>query len=123
VTNDRPRVSSLTAGWRCACPRCGEGKLYDGLLSVRERCAVCGLDFTGLTAEDGPAFFIIVGLSAIVLPLAVWFEFAVEPPLWLHIVIWIPVVVGGSVAVMRPLKAWIIAQQYRHRVNLEHEAG
>ena len=116
MTDYYPRVSTVRAGLRCACPRCGEGRLYTGLLTVRDGCPACGLDYSRLNSEDGPAFFIIVGYSAIVIPLVIWFEFAVEPPIWLHAVIWIPVVLIGSVALLRPLKAWLIAQQYVHGI-------
>ena len=91
-----PRQSSVAVGLRCACPRCGRGKLYRGLLSVRDECAECGLDFTRFHADDGPAFFIIVGYSAVIVPLAVWVEFTFDPPIWLHILIWLPVITGGA---------------------------
>ena len=114
LTDFYPRQSTVRAGMKCACPRCGEGRLYTGLLKVRDRCEACGLDYGRLSGEDGAAFFIIVGYSALVIPLAVWFEFALTPPIWLHGLIWIPVVVVGSIALLRPLKAWLVAQQYVH---------
>lgn len=110
------QVSTISAGLRCACPRCGRGKLYDGLLSVAAKCSECELDYGRFDSHDGPAFFIIVVWSAVVLPLAVWLEFALEPPIWVHMLIWVPVVLVGAIALMRPLKAWMIAQQYRHQV-------
>jgi uncharacterized protein (DUF983 family) len=110
-------VSTAAAGIRCTCPRCGEGPLYQGLLALRDRCTVCGLDFSNLAADDGPAFFIIVVLSAFVLPSAAAVEMIFHPPIWVHILIWPPVLVVGAVALMRPLKAWMIAQHYRHIVS------
>ena len=112
-----PPQSSFATGLRCACPRCGRGKLYDGILTVAGRCSACGLDFGRFNADDGAAFFIIVGYSALIIPLAVWFEFAVAPPIWLHMVIWGPVIVIGAIVLMRIVKAWLVAQQYRHGVT------
>ena len=114
-----PRQSTIRTGLRCACPRCGVGKLYDGLLRVRDRCEHCALDYSRLEADDGPAFFIIVGYSALIIPLALWLEFAATPPIWVHALIWIPVVIIGSVLLLRPLKAWLVAQHYAHRVHDE----
>jgi len=99
------------------CPRCGQGKLYNGLLSVRETCPRCGLDLTRLSADDGAAFFIIVVYSAIIIPLAVWVQFAFEPPFWLQAVIWLPLIVAGAIALMRPMKAWLMAQHYKNDVK------
>ncbi|MSO70623.1 MAG: DUF983 domain-containing protein [Alphaproteobacteria bacterium] len=107
-------VSTGAAGIRCACPRCGEGPLYQGLLTIRERCTVCDLDFSKLAADDGPAFFIIVVLSAFVLPSAAAVEMIFRPPIWVHMLLWPPLLVAGAIALMRPLKAWMIAQHYRH---------
>jgi uncharacterized protein (DUF983 family) len=117
LTDFFPPQSSLATGLRCACPRCGRGKLYDGLLKVADRCSVCDLDFSGFNADDGAAFFIIVGYSALIIPLALWFEFSVSPPIWLHLIIWVPVIVIGAIVLMRILKAWLVAQQYRHGVT------
>jgi hypothetical protein len=33
--------TALKRGFRCRCPRCGQGKLFQGVLTVRERCSVC----------------------------------------------------------------------------------
>jgi uncharacterized protein (DUF983 family) len=112
-----PRLSSVATGLRCACPRCGRGKLYQGLLTVRDTCDECGLDLSRLNTDDGAAFFIIVVYSAIIIPLALWVEFAFKPPLWVHLMIWIPVILGGAIALMRPLKAWLVAQHYKHNID------
>ena len=112
-----PRQSSLKTGLRCACPRCGQGKLYAGLLTVSERCSVCDFDYGRLNTDDGAAFFIIVLYSALILPLAAWFQFAVEPPIWVHFMIWIPLIVVGAISLMRPFKAWLVAQQFKHNVD------
>ena len=50
----------IARGLRGRCPRCGEGKLFQGFLSLRPRCAHCGLDFNFADAGDGPAVFVIL---------------------------------------------------------------
>ncbi|HCP01047.1 MAG: hypothetical protein CL573_03580 [Alphaproteobacteria bacterium] len=84
---------------------------------MRDRCAVCGLDYDRLCTDDGAAFFIIVLYSALILPLAAWFQFALEPPIWIHFLVWIPVIIFGAVALMRLFKAWLIAQQFKHNAG------
>lgn len=117
VVDYYPQQSSIKTGLRCACPRCGQGKLYTGILTIRESCEVCDFEYGRLNADDGPAFFIIVLYSAIILPLAAWFQFAVEPPVWVHMVIWLPIIVIGAILLMRPFKAWLLAQQLKHNVD------
>jgi uncharacterized protein (DUF983 family) len=117
VAEYHPRQSSLKTGLRCACPRCGQGKLYDGLLKPADRCTACDLDYSRLNADDGAAFFVIVLFSALILPAAAWFQFTFEPAIWVHFVIWIPVILVGAIALMRIFKAWLIAQQFKHNVD------
>ena len=109
-------VPVTRAALTCRCPRCGEGKLLAGLLDVRPACPVCGLDLSGQDAGDGPAVFVIFFLGLIVVGLAAWVELEFAPPIWLHMALWTPLILGGAIAMLRPLKAAMIALQYRHRI-------
>ena len=55
--------STLSAGLRCRCPRCGEGKLFKGFLTVAKSCDRCGLDYSFADPADGPAFFVMMGMG------------------------------------------------------------
>jgi len=111
-----PVVSPWRAGLLCRCPRCGEGRLFAGLLTVAPLCKACGLDLAAQDSGDGPAVFVILVLGAIVVGLALAVELIVAPPLWLHMVLWPPLILAGAVALLRPFKATLIAFQYRHGV-------
>ena len=110
-----PPVSPFAAGVGCRCPRCGRGKLYDGFLQIVKGCADCGLDLREQDAGDGAIAFVTLILGFIAVGLALWVEFTFEPPLWVHAVLWPPVILGATIAMLRPLKAILIALQYRHR--------
>ena len=101
----------------CRCPRCGEASLYDGLLTVKPACDVCGLDLRANDTGDGPAVLVMLVLGAIVVGLAFWVEFRFEPPLWLHAVIWPVVTFPLAILMMRPMKAALVALQFRHRAS------
>ena len=104
------------AAFGCRCPRCGQGRLFAGLLSVRETCEVCALDLSAQDAGDGPAVFVILFLGLIVVGLAALVEIKYSPPIWVHLLLWTPLIIGGAVAMLRPLKAGLIALQYRHHL-------
>ena len=89
-----------------------------GLLKVRPACQVCGLDLSAQDAGDGPAVFVIFFLGLIVVGLAAGVELKFAPPLWVHMTLWTPLIVAGAIAMLRPLKAGLIALQYKH--NLLH---
>lgn len=109
--------SAVLTGLLCRCPRCGKGKLFSGILTIAERCNVCGLDLRKQDAGDGPAVFVIFFLGAIFMPLVFWVEFSLEPPWWVHILLWpIPVVIV-ALALLRPMKGFLVAQQFRHHAS------
>ncbi len=111
------RVSPVSVGLRCKCPRCGEGPLYAGFLTVAERCSACGTDLSKADSGDGPAVFIIFILGFLVVPLALLLEAQLAPPMWVHMVVWPPVILGGALAMLRPMKGVMIALQYHHRAS------
>ena len=112
-----PQRSAIATGLACKSPRCGQGRLYAGFLTVAERCAACGLDFRKADSGDGPAVFIIFILGIVVVPAAFWVEFRFEPPMWLHMTIWPPAILGGALALLRPMKGVLIALQFRHQAS------
>ena len=114
--NDFPAVPPIRAALGCRCPRCGRGRLFTGLLSVRCACEICGLDLSAQDAGDGPAVFVILFLAFIVVGLAALVEIKFSPPIWIHLVLWTPFIIVGAIAMLRPLKAGLIALQYRHHL-------
>ncbi len=111
-----PAVSVTRAALGCRCPRCGKGPLFAGLLQVRPACAVCGLDLSVQDAGDGPAVFVILFLGLIVVALAALVEIRFSPPIWVHLVLWTPLIFVGAVVMLRLFKAGLIALQYRHHL-------
>ena len=112
-----PPVDPVRAGLSCACPRCGQGKLFDGLVKIRRECRNCGLDYSFADAGDGPAVFVILIIGFVVVGLALWTEVNYSPPFWLHFVFWIPLTIGLCLWLLRVLKALLIALQYRNNAR------
>jgi uncharacterized protein (DUF983 family) len=109
--------SPFLAGVRARCPRCGEGALFSGFLKVADRCDACGLDYSAEDAGDGPAVFIMFLVGLIVVPLALVLELAAAPPVWLHLILWLPLSLALCLAFLRPFKATLFALQYRHKAS------
>ena len=116
-----PSVSPLHAGFAGRCPRCGEGALYDGFLDVADGCTVCGLDYSGQDSGDGSAFFIIMIVGFVVVGMALAAEVMFAPPVWLHMVLWLPLSLILTLAMMRPAKGILIALQYKYGIHIERD--
>jgi uncharacterized protein (DUF983 family) len=110
--------SAFSAGLKSRCPACGQAPLFEGLLTVRSRCSACGTDLSAQDSGDGPVAFIILVVGAIVVTLALLTEASYGPPVWLHLLLWLPLTM--VLALMRPFKAVLIALQYKHR---RHDFG
>lgn len=104
------------------CPRCGEGKLFQGFLTLRPACDCCGLDYTFIDSGDGPAVFGILIAGFAVTGAALVTEATYAPPFWVHALLWGPLAVILAVLPLRPLKGVMIALQY-HFQAAEHRAG
>ncbi|WP_282607547.1 DUF983 domain-containing protein [Pelagibius sp. Alg239-R121] len=109
--------SPVKTGLACRCPRCGQGKLFDGFLTVAKSCSVCGVDLEKSDSGDGPAVFIIFILGFLVVPMALLLEAKAEPPMWVHMAIWPAVILGGAIGLLRPLKGLMIALQFKHKAS------
>ena len=108
-------VSLAKASLAGRCPRCGEGSLFDGFITVAKSCSACDLKLAGHDTGDGPAFFIMLPLCIIIAVSALLIDVRFHPPMWVHMVVWPLVIVGAVAATLRPVKALMIALQYRHR--------
>ncbi len=112
-----PDLTLIKTGWRGVCPRCAKFSIYETrwTMNVRDVCPSCGLKLSENDSGDGPAVFLIFILGFLLVPLALVLEFAVAPPLWVHAVLWGAAALGLTLGSLRPLKAYIIALQYRYR--------
>jgi len=110
-----PPLSPFATGFRARCPRCGDGHLFSGFLTLAPACDVCGLDYSFADSGDGPAVFVTLIAGFLVLGAALAVEVAYEPPLWVHMAIFLPLALIVCVGLLRPLKGFLIASQYVNR--------
>ena len=109
------RINPIRAGLLCRCPACGEGRLFAGFLKVVDHCAVCGTDFTRLNTGDGAAVFIMQISGGVSAFLALGLQIAFAPPLWVLLIVAVPLVLALSFGLMRPGKGLMIAIQIGDR--------
>ncbi|MEM9329853.1 MAG: DUF983 domain-containing protein [Pseudomonadota bacterium] len=104
------------------CPRCGKGRLFSSVLEPAKSCVNCGLDYGFIDSGDGPAVFVILIVGFFVTAMAMTLQSAIDPPLWVHMVLWIPIVTLLSIWSLRFSKALMIALQYKTNAK-EGELG
>jgi uncharacterized protein (DUF983 family) len=110
-------MGTFVAGLTGKCPRCGNGKLFSGFLSLESHCSKCGLDFGFADSGDGPAWFVSFIGSLIVLGAAFWAELRFEPPYWVYLVVFLPLTLIVCLGLLRPAKGLLIALQYYNKAE------
>jgi uncharacterized protein (DUF983 family) len=105
------------AGFRGRCPNCGEGPLFEGFLKVSPRCEACGFDLAKADSGDGPAVFVILIAGFIVAFSALVTELAVHPPVWVHLILWLPATLIICLVLLRPAKGLMLAAQFKNKAS------
>ncbi len=102
------------------CPKCGGRTLFGGLARFADTCRACGLDYGKFNVGDGPAAFITLIVGALVVGLAIWVETKFAPPMWVHVLLWVPVTAGAVLWGLRVGKAALLAAEFQRSAG---EAG
>lgn len=104
-------------GLACRCPQCGEGPLFAGFLKVADRCEACGQDLAAADSGDGPVVFILLIVGMIVIFSMLIVELTYHPPIWLHLVLWLPLATILTLGLLRPFKGVLIAMQFHNKAS------
>lgn len=106
--------ATIQAGLKGRCPKCGEGALFDGFLTIADQCQACGFDYSVNDVADGPAIFIIILASGLVIPPALVYQIKANPPILVTLLIFIPLITLVCIAMLRPFRGLMFAMQIKH---------
>jgi uncharacterized protein (DUF983 family) len=68
-------------------------------------------------ADDAPPYFTILIAGHIVIPPLMMTERAFTPPLWLHLLVWVPLTVFLSLTLLPRVKGAIVGLQWAQRMH------
>jgi uncharacterized protein (DUF983 family) len=91
--------------------------LFSGAVRFSASCGQCHLDFSQFNVGDGPAAFLIMIVGGLVTIGAVSLQLNVEPPFWVHILLWVPVTAALVVGLLRLAKGALLVLEYRNRAR------
>lgn len=109
--------TGLKASIQGLCPRCGQGPLFSGYLTIAKSCPHCGLDYSIFDVGDGATVFVILIAGFIVCGAALVVEVKYSPPYWVHAAIWLPLIAILVLGGLRLVKATLMVLQYKHRAG------
>ncbi len=67
--DERNTKQAVLRGFMLKCPSCGVGKTLHKYLKVKDKCSHCSLDLRHASVDDGPAYFTLMLVVAIIFPL------------------------------------------------------
>jgi uncharacterized protein (DUF983 family) len=103
---------AMRRGFLCRCPNCGEGPLFNGYLTSAPSCSACGEDLSHHRADDAPPYFTMVIVGHVVVPIMTAVFLATELSTMTHMMIWLPLTLVMTLALLRPVKGALIALQW-----------
>ena len=119
MTPDDQNQKGQPPVWRAAlfalCPECGTRGLFEGPAKFRERCPACGLDHGRYNVGDGPAAFLTLIIGALLISAALTLDTLVNPPFWVHVVLWVPLTVAAVLYGLRVGKAALLASEHQRQ--------
>jgi uncharacterized protein (DUF983 family) len=108
-----PVATAMGRGFKMKCPHCGTGDLFGRFLKVADHCPACGEAFHHHRADDFPAYLVIAVVGHVIVPAILAVEVAYAPPTWLQLVVWLPLTLISSLALLQPTKGAIVGLQWR----------
>ena len=119
LPGEAPKQQGQPPLWRAAlfglCPECGAPTLFEGPTKFAPRCRACGLDYSTYNVGDGPAAFLTMIIGALIVAAAIAVDFAFEPPLWVHVLLWVPITAAAVIYGLRVGKAALLASEHQRK--------
>ena len=117
IMMSREFLPAFLNGLRGRCPACGRGSLFRKFLKVADQCPACGEDLHHHRADDMPAYIVITIVGHIVVPAAFAVETAFRPDYMIHLMLWLPLTILLSLALLQPVKGAIVGMQWALRMH------
>ena len=116
-----PLLTAVVRGVKGLCPACGQTKCFRGYLKVVPECEACGAPLGQIRADDAPPYFTIFIVGHVIIGLMLWVEKAYKPELWVHAILWLPITLALTVALMQPVKGATLGLMLKLGLTKQHE--
>lgn len=83
-----------------------------GYLTLRPACETCATALEPHRADDAPMYFTVLLVGHIVVPLMLVTEQLYSPADWIHMVLWMPLTLVLSLAILPRAKGALVGLQW-----------
>ena len=108
----RSSKQALIRGFLGRCPACGQGRIFGKYLKVNDHCPDCGEALHHHEADDAPAYFTILIIGHLMVPLALVAERQWSPSTGLLLSVLIPAIIVASLLLLPRIKGALVSFQW-----------
>jgi len=113
---ERDTRKAILRGVKLKCPSCGSGKVFAGYLKVKDECEVCGQKLHHASVDDGPAYFTLLVVVAVIFPMFAVIYSSFDPdPLWVALSM-MALATGLALVILPRVKGVFIGLQWAKRL-------
>ncbi len=94
------------------CPHCGAPTLFEAPAQIADRCRACGEDLAKLERGGRLAGILTLLIAGLLIGAAIALDIYVRPPIWVHVVLWVPLTIGSVLGALRLFKAASVYRTY-----------
>lgn len=116
-TPARGVVRAMGRGARLRCPNCGTGSVFRTYLKVNAHCPSCGEALHHERADDAPPYLTIFAVGHIMIPLVLGVDMIYAWPMWLNMVVWLPLIAALALALLPVMKGALVGLQWALRMH------
>ncbi len=108
---------ALRRGLSGCCPACGEARLFARFLKPQSPCPACGQDWSHHSADDFPAYLVILLLGHLLLPIVIEVNHLFAPGMFTQMILWPVLAATLALLLIQPAKGAVIAFQWARRMH------
>lgn len=109
--------SALSRGFKGRCPACGEARLFGRFLKPVPHCPACGQDWSVQTADDLPAYLVVLLVGHLLAPFIVALNLRFDISTAIQMALWPSLALVMSMLLIQPIKGAVIALQWARRMQ------
>jgi len=91
--------------------------LFGRFLKPVPHCPACGQDWTVQTADDLPAYLVVLVLGHVIVPLVVSVNLRFDLATWIQMLLWPGIALVLAILLIQPMKGAVIALQWARRMQ------
>lgn len=115
--NSKGQPDVLPAALFGLCPNCGQKTLFRSVTAFAPKCRACGLDYDQYNVGDGPAAFLTLIVGGLIVAIALIVEVNFQPPIWVHVILWLPLTIAAVVGALRVSKGILLILEHRNQAR------